>query len=168
MEERMEEFIKNNYSVLKLRATYTGMDSEEIFQTARCAYCFNEDIDRMVLAGDLRKASNKLCREFYKLIKHENSFGMSIGNNNDLIRVIDRLTNETETETADIETEMAKIDMKAIMLQKVKNLLDEERYTFLLRYYEMGSANVAELYGIAQNSAKHRAKRIVDSVKKRL
>ena len=163
MIERMDELIKINMSILRLMSKYTNLSYEDIKQTACCAYCFNPDIDKHFLERDIKSASKILRREYARLIKYENAFGVYIKENKRVEKLMNRICREHEEEYT-IEDELFTLSDEDT-LKAIKEYIGEDNYKFIIKYYEVGNSRCADIYGLSESNCRSRISRLIAKIR---
>lgn len=163
----MNNLIKKTMPRLKLLSKYTSLTKEEIEHTATCAYYFNKNIKKYLDKKEEDKAIKLLCKEYWELVKHENSLGYACKDNKRYDAAIQKLISLAEDEYYDMEYEILSLPDEEI-LKKVRNLISEDDYSFLLFYYSNGNDLTADIYGISKNACRKRVSRMVKKIRDKI
>lgn len=164
MIERMNKLIKINMPILKLMSKHTNLIYEDIKQTACCAYCFNPDIDKYFIAEDIKMASKILRREYAKLIKYENVFGVYVKETKRVEKLMNKICGSYEEEYT-IEDEIFKLSDEDT-LKIIKEYIGDDNYKFIIKYYEVGNSRCADIYGLNESNCRSRVSRLIAKIRK--
>lgn len=165
MIERMNRLIKVNMPLLRLMSKYANLTTEDIKQTAMCAYCFDPDIDTTYQSGDIKTASRLLRREYRKLIKNE-SFNPSVDRSARAERLIAKIESSYE-DSYDIEKEIFCIPDEHI-LKSAREIVGDENYIFLLKYYDVGMHKCCDIYNLTESNCRVKAHRLIARIQSKI
>lgn len=165
MIERMNRLIRVNMPLLRLMSKYANLTTEDIKQTAMCAYCFDSDIDTIYQSGDIKKASKLLRREYRKLIKNE-SFNPSVDRSAKAERLIAKMESSYE-DSYDIEREIFCIPDEHI-LAMTKEIIGYDNYIFLLKYYDVGMHKCCDIYNLTESNCRVKVHRLIAKIQNKI
>lgn len=164
MLDRMNKLIKDNMYLLTLKAKYTNLTREEIIQTARCAYCFNPDIDIYYQSGEINTARKLFLRE-YKLLVRNEAFHKSVNDNNKMTRLINKLKSDC-SELYEFECDLSIPDDEVLSI--ARGTLGDDNYFFLLKYYDVGMSRCADIYNMSEGSCRVKVHRLIARIQEKI
>lgn len=155
MEEILNKFIYDNYGFIKLILAKFNLNKEELLQECRYVFYTNDEIQRLLEAGENNKAFTLFAS---KLRKSSNSMYMGEASSFDAYNKAMKRIGDQLSLVEEMQVPLDDVIISKCECEEIKRLFPYET-EFLMIYDSKGSKYCADRYGLKDNHCRMKATR---------